>query len=484
MSIFLATVPEGTQLYHGTSDPDFVKGMQWLAFEPEHALIFARPRGGPGRPPPGKGEGPPDDRDSGSEGMTRSPQKRHSQQPLQEPMPAPQDPPMGHLHTYAPVHDLRLLYIDGLSAGKTSNGTLDTQDLLLLNLTSSNPDGPMGGEMARAQGLCSLASTTWGGRIDGVLRLEGGFEIILCDFEAHLQRVDVVSVASRRAPMLGGWEYVKAITSRYHGIGGARVHVDTADFVSVFEYAPAGLWDNDVRSDVKMPRLTHVAPEVLRAARDDVAALVLRKDWEAREGRDWQGVADMVVARYSGPLHYIATNRVFREDGAALAVYLGELLRPFVDVSARNAARETERCVAQFVPALPALSIPPSSLTPLGHRATHAVATRICDALLTSWSIASSPLPHSGFSTVYAEHAVEVVQELVEWLGWTSWKDCGTCGEEEVCFIPIWPMGNLEDHAKPKCRGEKDAEGRTGYWGRMGPPPGKGRAPGERDVKR
>ncbi|KAJ9620130.1 hypothetical protein H2203_007895 [Taxawa tesnikishii (nom. ined.)] len=61
MSAFLATVPEGVQLYHGTSNSEPVEGMEWLAFEPEHALLFARPRGPPpGREPPGHGSGPDD----------------------------------------------------------------------------------------------------------------------------------------------------------------------------------------------------------------------------------------------------------------------------------------------------------------------------------------------------------------------------------------------------------------------------------------
>ena len=408
--------------------------------------------------------------------------KRQAQQPLKEPPPS-DDEKVGYLHTYVPMHPLRLLYIDGLSAGKTSNGTLDTQDRLLLNLTAGDIGGPMGGEMARAKGLCELAATIWKDRVDGILRLEGGFEIILCDFERHLERVDVVSVTTgerggRRGPM-GGWEYIKAITSRYHGIGGNRVHIDYEKFVSVFGYEGVkGLWDNDVQSDTRMPRLTNVSPADLQKIKDDVTALILEKNWNEDKGRDWQAVADMVVARYSSPLRHIAITPVFRKDKEALARYLQSLLRPFVDGTARNATVETSRCVAQMLPSLPSLSIPPASLAPLAHRALHTVTTRICDTLLTSLSIATSPTPHSSFSTVYAEHAVEVVQELVEWLNWTSWKECGTCSDEEVCFVPIWPMGSKEDHARPRCRGEKDVEGRMGYWGRRGmgpPPPGKGK---------
>jgi hypothetical protein len=71
MSFFLATVPAGTQLYHGTSNPEPIEGMQWLAFEPEHALIFARPNRGP---LPGDGNGPPK---NGGEQMEEYGRKLH-----------------------------------------------------------------------------------------------------------------------------------------------------------------------------------------------------------------------------------------------------------------------------------------------------------------------------------------------------------------------------------------------------------------------
>jgi hypothetical protein len=73
MSLFPARIPNNTHLYHGTHTPNAVKGMEWLAFEIEHAEMFARASPGrrPGRKPgkpgdperperPGEpGEGPP-----------------------------------------------------------------------------------------------------------------------------------------------------------------------------------------------------------------------------------------------------------------------------------------------------------------------------------------------------------------------------------------------------------------------------------------
>lgn len=584
MSFFLATVPEGTRLYHGTWDPDFIKGMQWLAFEPEHALLFAGPRRGP---PPGEGKTPPhtesdgpdkhdspqygpgwrhhgllrgfeqdvelpsrhsehndrpltDERgqrkhsehgppplppghiykpypppprksgpDKGSKQpwnpshhhppppdlpgdslKLRSPStrshKRESQQPLRDAPPSFFSPPpeqYGYLHTYSTQHPLNLLYIDGLSAGKTSNGTLDSQDRLLLNLTGEQPGGGMGNEMQRARGLCELAAGLWEGRIDGVIRMEAGFEVILCDFERHLERVDAVRVdrdgwrdGKMGRGVMGGWQYIKAVTSRYKGLGDDRVKLNYDHFVSVFAHNIPGLWDNDVQSDTPMPRLTDVAPSTLHALRDEVTSLIFNTNWAFPPSKNWQATADTVVARYSAPLHHITSSRTLRADPAALRAYIQTLLRPFIDAGARNASLETVRCTAQLVPPLSPRTV---SEPPLAHRALHAVTTHICDTLLTALSISTTPAPHVSYMSVYAARAVDEVKELVDWLSWTSWKECGTCGDEEVCFVPMWPMGAREDHARPRCRGEEGVAGQAGYWGRQGPPPRKGRGPGD-----
>jgi hypothetical protein len=546
MSFFLATVPAGTELYHGTSKQEEISGTEWLAFEPEHALIFARPHRGP---PPGEGHGPPNDRphygvdepDRRHNGkpspMMDDGRKRHSDAarfadsklpgvtpawpPWKRPPPHERsrtrpstydlnhyerlnsEPPAhrgersdtqqplsshaskdsteyGYLHTYTPKHNLRLLYLDGLSAGKTPNGTLDTQDMLLLNLTDL--DSPMAGEYQRAEGLCNLTKTLWENKIDGVLRMEAGFEIILCDFTEHLQRKDVVAIsqhehrgASGKGP--DGWQYLKAITSRYQGIGGNRVKLDLENFVSVFAYPKIdGLFDNDVQSDYAMPRLQNVKEGDRMRVKDDVTDMILRKDWNTDEQlRDWQAVADMVVQRYSKPLHHLHTDKDIREDKDALTLYLATLLRPFIS-SARNATLETQRCVSQYIPTLP---LPPQPVASLAHLNLYVVTHRLCDTLLTALSIASSPTSHSSFTSVYASHAVELIDDLVEFLSWTTWKDCGACADEEVCFIPIWPMGSHEDHAHPRCKREEDAEdGGGGYWG------SRRRSHGKRRMKR
>ncbi|KAL5415967.1 hypothetical protein PMIN03_002369 [Paraphaeosphaeria minitans] len=554
MSFFMATVPVDTQLYHGSSSQEVVKGMEWLAFEPEHALVFARSRGPGGRRPgrePGDGEEkeweqlrrqakhgheehcnmgpdpwsrqghahvppPPDSHHPGhahgrpNEDILLTPHPPHhdSHPPPPPHHNAPPSPPpphddelqhsfsgtspqppastgKGYLHTYIPTRPLRLLYIDGLSAGKTSNGTLDSQDMLLLNRIDLH-DSPMGGELLRAGGMCRLASTLWKGRIDGILRMEAGFEIILCDFESTVVRKSMVTydgqpaddgrdgppgAGRRQGGVFGGWRYIQAVSERYHGIGGARVTLHYDRFVSVFAYdgedaGGMGLWDNDVVSDTPHPRLGNASPEQLGKMRDAVTTMVLESG-DMGEGRDWQGVTDMVVQRYSEAIHYLHTDGSVRHSKEAFAKYLSALLRPFVSPSARNATLETERCVAQLIPPFP---FSPSSSPSLAHTTLHAVTNRICSTLLGALD-ASTLTPSRSLAATSSPpyRALDLVDDLVGYLQWTTWKECGPCADQEVCFIPIWPMGSLENHRKPLCVTE-DGVG-EGYWGHVGPPP-------------
>jgi len=529
MSFFMATVPAGTQLYHGTWNPDVVIGMEWLAFEPEHALVFARPM----RPPPGGEKHEPfeeetyiehrgyerfvDDtlphaprkvpsyplpdpnrrlreilnakrrrlpnsyvKTSRSQGDYVSYLQTQNQDPLTSTTVHPStllddadDDPLGqgYLHTYVPVHPLHLLYIDGLSAGKTHNGTLDTQDLLLLANTT-HPSPPQ--DYQRAQGLCALVSTLWNNRIDGILRMEGGFEIILCEFERHVVRRSVVSVGQggRHAGsrIMSDWRYVQAVAARYGGIGGGRVELDYSDFVSVFAFDAGGaldLWRNDVVSDTAHPRLVNAAPERLGTIGEAVTRMVLgrgeRGGARLHRTRNWQAVADMVVKRYSAALHHLHTDGTVRSSKKAYAARLSTLLRPFIVPSARNMSLETLRCTTQLVPPIPLVAPPP-----LAHTTIHTITSHICSTLIAALDVSNATPSRSLAATSSPPYvALDLIDGLVHYLQWTTWKECGPCADEQVCFIPMWPMGSLENHRSPRCMGEEGVgQGYWGWWGR------------------
>lgn len=195
MSLFLATIPEGVLLHHGNDRNETPTELQWLAYEIEHAEMFARSRrGGPpggGRP----GGGPPGD---GNEHLKR---RGRAQVPLLD-GDEPVADERGWLHTYRTTRALQFLYIDGMSGDKDNTGVLDTQDLLLRGVRSgvpSWPPSPKGGahraggpagERERALDLCDM-TIGWG--LQGVIRTEfAGSEVIMCDFSDGLEEVQSV----------------------------------------------------------------------------------------------------------------------------------------------------------------------------------------------------------------------------------------------------------------------------------------------------
>ena len=99
------------------------------------------------------------------------------------------------------------------------------------------------------------------------------------------------------------------------------------------------LWDKDVQSDTAMPRLTGLGRSQLERVRGDVTRMVL--DSEEEGTVDWQGVTDLVVKRYSQSLHLLHTNERVRGSRLEYAEVVAGLVRPFIDVTARDGGQET-----------------------------------------------------------------------------------------------------------------------------------------------
>ncbi|KAK1961572.1 hypothetical protein LY78DRAFT_542274, partial [Colletotrichum sublineola] len=113
--------------------------------------------------------------------------------------------------TYQATRPIKALYFDGQSAALFGFGQLDTQMLhLYANVSGPDLDGSDGGgnhsyelkaEYDRATGLCDwlqhagLRGKGWG--IEGIVRMNAGFEMIWCDFTAaSLQLVSRMNVTA------------------------------------------------------------------------------------------------------------------------------------------------------------------------------------------------------------------------------------------------------------------------------------------------
>ncbi|KAK0120601.1 hypothetical protein ONS96_010805 [Cadophora gregata f. sp. sojae] len=454
MSFFRASIPKNTLLYHGTHFKDPVTGMEWLAFEIEHAEVFARMRGprGPGRGHPGErpGERPPPPTDGPSRQSGETPLKEYIDEKDSEPTT------YGYLHVYRTSRPLtRLLYLDGMSAGKTLMGTLDTQDYVICKDSNTGIINPMD-DYVRAECMCKIGAEHG---IEGIIRMEAGFELILCNFSANLEFITANQRPKYDAPEgildSSHFEYMRGVAARYQGITAGRMKVDYSSMVSAYFY-PLNL-TNPNSSRPELPRLPTSDHEGLAQIKADV--LDIFSQGSEIKTVDWQGVVDMVVTRYSDRLKYLTSTKL--PDRAALSE-VNFLLSAFIDYTDLNITHAIESCSRIYLPAITS----PTRSDGLIYEAILTVTQKICSTLFKIRDILLEGEEEQDSMTKKSNFHM---QELIEYLDWSTWLECGKCAYDEVCYVAIWPWGSVEDHDNPGCVNMDDISSRRGYWGGFGP---------------
>ncbi|KAI0045165.1 hypothetical protein FA95DRAFT_1544005 [Auriscalpium vulgare] len=343
-AIIPATIPTGTVLYHGRANASIPTSPEWLAFDFEHSYLFSFG-------------------------------------------------PSGHVLTFMATRDLRLAYFDGSSAAKLDDGVMDTQDLLAFG-------EPRTGFFDRER---LIALCEWGKQfdLDGFVRMEFHFEVMLCDFSKGLKLVNRLSVlpmeqrdrsqdvrrpqspdltqipqqvldrpsppppgrpprrpGPRRpfpdAPVPSGWvgsllhretSHIQALAAgSWHNRapGETRVHIDFSRFFTLYDPSFASL----VVARRGVPRMQHRVANISKA--DAGRALAGLNEAFARapggSGVDWASVARVVVERYAQRLELLK----FLLEDVALA-----------NVTARAAAVRTQ-LLTMLVPYISVNDMPPA----------------------------------------------------------------------------------------------------------------------------
>lgn len=547
MSLFLAHVPPNVLLHHGNSSPDTPLGRpEWVAFEIEHAESFTH-----NRPPRNGG-----------------------------------DIPGGWLHTYRTTKPMSFLYVDGMGAGKTRMGTLDTQDLILRNLTMSTsthpgdkqqqgnlelrrrgqpmphgnkPDAPPRrsgpfDEVHRAAELCTFCKEMG---LSGIIRMEAGFEIIKCDFSEGFELVQALQrpvyrferpdntlhqqghpSAGHGAPdrtggdpkrppgsppglhgphsdLFGSLEYLRGMSERYHSIGGGRVTVDFSSMTSAF-FFPVNLTNPDpTRPD--LPRLVNTTDTERRAIKSyltEVIAKRHRPDSLFRpSSTDWQGISDMIVGRYADRVRFMAEEV---DDVELMQYELEYLLTLFIDYSSSQPGTTSrheadgsdmeaaiKRCTNFYIlndtAWFASVVSPPTEADEMIRVAFVRVSGAICTTLFNMHKVINATKTSSSTTNAAAAEADKIIiargdraattqhiqqrtqarrkalartkalaGELMTTLGWARFKQCNpACGLGEVCVVPMWPMGTVDEYERPSCANSSgygfDGEGES-YW--------------------
>ncbi|QSZ30399.1 hypothetical protein DSL72_004922 [Monilinia vaccinii-corymbosi] len=451
MSFFPATVPKGTLFYHGTHTPEPAKGLEWLAFEIEHAEFFARsktghgPGGhGPGEGPGGPGRGPPP-----HARMDSHPTSKHGQE-IHGTSKDKNEGSHSYLHVYQTSKPLaKLLYIDGMSAAKTSMGTLDSTDYIIRNISHASTEPKK--DRIRAADLCEIGEQ-WG--IEGFLRMESGFEIILCKFEDGLKFLS----ASQRDELprsgkgdLRTFEYARAVGHRYQGIMGGRVEVDYSSMISAFFY-PINLTNPDA-SRSKLPRLPAPSEsDHLRRIRSDLLELFVSGEYAKGETINWQNVVDMIVTRYSDRLKFMVQNDTSEATVLSEIKFLLDLHTNYAQIDIPSSI---EKCANHFLEPV----VPRTEADHLIHAAILEVSRNICRTLFQV-----RELLNDRREVLKKGEEKQLIQALINQLDWTTWLECGKCAFDEVCYVATWPWGRSEDHTSPGCIKWDDIGDRRGYW--------------------
>lgn len=330
-------------------------------------------------------------------------------------------------------------------------GTVDTQDLILL-LNSRNDDVSAVGDYNRARKLCGLGAQ-WG--IEGFVRMEMGFEILMCEIgnglelESSTQRPSGKNQSHER---LSQAEVLRGVSSRYTGITAQRLILDYSAMVSAFWY-DLNLTNPDIdRAD--LPRLPASNREGLARIQTDLKTAIDDSWTRGGIGNDWQGIVDMIITRYSDRLQLMAE---IDTSGDTILTHIAVLLNLYIDYRYFDLSTARRKCSTHYLTV-----VPQTTADYMIYEAVLTVMARICNTL---FHIRERLLSEDGMTHSSAlDESKSLLKVLIEYLGWTTWRECGKCSHDEVCFVAIWPWGSPEDHEHPSCIKEELLSIRHGYW--------------------
>ncbi|KAK0198084.1 hypothetical protein F5146DRAFT_1157592 [Armillaria mellea] len=446
-SLVPGIIPVGTLLYHGRADSNVPTEPQWVATDPEHSYVFCR--------------------GNTTTGCWQL--------------------------TLVVTRALNVVYFDGSGAAKLVNGPLETQDIVAWGHIA--PEN-IREEHKRIADLC-----TWGQKfgVDGFLRMEMDFEIMLCDFGTGVEVLSFLQLAADNPqfpmPPRRGPQHFEAIAQP-----GKRPVFSPSVTLSHFEVLHAGSWHNrypgDTRIQLDLARMvsfydTSIAPSLIShrfgqerlhhhigaASQFDIQRALNRLETAVQtphgggSGVDWKTLVQVIVERYQDRFEMVQylLNVTSSENKVQMAkkvqTQLRVMLQPYLLHSVAPSVPKAASMIYSwavpiyklcatshtfYIVSSPVLT---SKLTESEHLILGAVMEtnrEICRVITRMW--AKGVL--SGFDDMLpypldqAKEADSVLSEwriqldtLMGWLDWSVWVKCKpACGPEEICYLPTWPF--------------------------------------------
>ncbi|KIJ89708.1 hypothetical protein K443DRAFT_51554, partial [Laccaria amethystina LaAM-08-1] len=364
------TVPVGTLLYHGTDQPEVPTEPDWIATDPDHSYVFCRTSSA-----------------SGNSGCW-------------------------HL-TLVVTRPLRVLYFDGSSAAKMQGGPMDSQDITVWGQVK--PEWTWN-ERKRINDLCE-----WGRKfgLDGFMRMEVDFEIMLCDFANGVEVVSHLNLDPGKDAHPGDPEpellsslflsptyvlqYRSIEAGRWHNTypGETRVKLDLSRLISFYD---TNLFPSLVFARFGQERWKHRLQELNTVDLKTFQARlleILKQSDHAGSGVDWSTLIHVVVNRYAERLeilhHLLNTTSTAqhakRAQGHLRSMVVQHILYTSMPSSESTnyswAAPVYEDCATthtRYISSAPSLSVRMSKSESLILHSIQEVSKEICRVVVGMWA--------------------------------------------------------------------------------------------------
>ncbi|EDO19413.1 hypothetical protein Kpol_1002p60 [Vanderwaltozyma polyspora DSM 70294] len=501
VSYFPAVIPQGTLLYR-TGSSQIPESFEWLAFDHEFSYNFGSKYKSYGRKSL-------DDKSHFKKPTPNIDNDMPANTPITHPPPKSGHRSRDSFLTFRATRDMnKFLYLDGASAAKTSTGEMDSQKLLAdvakVKLKLGDDDDKNGGNMM-VERLYASRICKWGKQfgLDGIIRVEIGFEVVLCDF--FTDSIELVSNITMEAPgtLLGlpeptlltkdnGWpineeggldedklteeqiaildreDYWQQILENYklaqsynwlqagnsHDSGEKRVKLDYRNFIT-------GINRTYISPDPMNRRLlSHGMTWEKQLKMVDDLETVLKNDFDANESIDWQQVFEEIDNKFS-PMLKVMNNTLshpdFSEEDMAIHVTkytLNFVARFFANKS--DSADDTQfgygREFAVYQYSKPLKTLETSSdflIWSSSVRVVREIINVIYDIHETLLPIVTAVAHNDSSMDTTKKQRVdssrEKINNLVETLKWISlnYKCEHACDWDEICFTPSWGPGPL-----------------------------------------
>lgn len=464
VSFIPAYLPPNTLMYHSTRRGEIPSLFEWIAMDYEFSYSFAQFQRGKERhrgPPPQEGRVP-------IAAENAPPGQRHP----------PFRSSQSYFFTFRNTKALdKLIYLDGASAAKTNTGEMDQQ---LILSRQSNADDRVD-EREAAEVICK-----WGKEfgLQGIVRLEIGFEIILCDFFDHIELVS--NVTMNNVTELGGLPFEppvpktelerkrSALVDQWQAVDGfewlkAGANVDNGDSRILLDFSKmvTPLNKTWIDPDSYKRRINHI-PEKLKDGIIKGLRLNLKEPVNPYHKTDWQQITERMVEKF-GPILVNLNSSLnffeFEKTQVELEVALEHavtnitkttfnFIRRYSDQSITNMTAKMEHsfklAVQDFVFHTYPLTTP---LEALIFVSIHKVGREVLETVFDLYNTARLIIPdlyvepssdnYSKFEEILLEKR-DRLGFLLKKLAWSIFYHCSeACRGDEICYTPTWGPGPL-----------------------------------------